>query len=70
MSRGQLGPVDKIVRSDDVNVATDAQGKPARPVIFDVLTLRQQRLKSLLEDLEKRRVPAWVKKEIREQQMR
>lgn len=35
-------------------------------VIFDVLTLRQTRLHNLLDELEKRRVPNWVKKEISE----
>ena len=63
MARGQPGPIDKLIADVDVN---DAKGKTAKPVIFDVLTLRQLRMKSLIEDLEKRRVPGWVKKEIRE----
>ena len=63
MARGQPYPVDKIVPGEQLE-----QRSPAEPpVIFDVLTLRQPRLQSLLEELEKRRVPAWVKQEISQQ---
>mmetsp|Transcript_28510 Transcript_28510/g.35210 ORF Transcript_28510/g.35210 Transcript_28510/m.35210 type:complete len:84 (-) Transcript_28510:1852-2103(-) len=61
LSRGQPCPVLKIEKAAGTSEAT-IQTEPA--VIFDVVTLRQTRLQSLLEELEKRRVPWWVRKEI------
>lgn len=60
MARGQPGSVDKVKEE-----AADPAQKRA---IFDVLTLRQARLQTLLSELESRRIPSWVKKEINKRQ--
>jgi hypothetical protein len=56
MSRGQPGSVEKA----------ESDCKAAR-VVFDVLTLRQLRLQTLMSETENRRIPTWVKKELTKQ---
>jgi len=61
LSRGQAGSVDKLEADTELE---DEAVVRAPKVIFDVLSLRQVRLLKLLDELEKRRVPSWVKTEI------
>ena len=55
MARGNPSSMEKVDKEDPASTSK---------VVFDVLTLRQLRLQTLLKELEERRTPTWVKREI------
>jgi len=54
MARGNPFSVEKV----EANLTECNAAK----VVFDVLTLRQLRLHTLMSEIENRRMPTWVKK--------
>ena len=55
MARGCPSSIEKVDEDEPISTSK---------VVFDVLTLRQLRLQTLLKELEERRTPTWVKREI------